>query len=130
MKRETSCGAFVICDNKILLVKHQNGGHWSFPKGHVEKNETKIETAKREVYEETGILIDIVSDEEFINTYKVSDEIEKDVIYFEAIKIGGEIKKQEEEILNIEWIEFDKVIDKLTYESDKNVFEKFLRTKR
>lgn len=49
MKSEKSnCGAIVFStDNtnrKVLLIKHENGGHWAFPKGHVEEGETS-ETA-------------------------------------------------------------------------------------
>lgn len=54
MKYEKSCGAIVIEDGKVLLVKH-NAGHWDFPKGHVEEGETEFETAIREVKEETNI---------------------------------------------------------------------------
>ena len=37
-----------------LLLQHIRG-HWAFPKGHVEGRETSIETARREINEETGI---------------------------------------------------------------------------
>ena len=52
---EKSCGLVVFNKNKILLLKYSNneeqgeGGHWDFPKGHVEPNETEIETALREL---------------------------------------------------------------------------------
>ena len=45
-EREKSCGCIITKDNKVLLIK-QTKGHWGFPKGHVEKNETEIETAIR-----------------------------------------------------------------------------------
>ena len=58
MMHEKSCGAIVYRKShgniEILLIKHVNSGHWSFPKGHVEGTETEIETAKREIKEETG----------------------------------------------------------------------------
>ena len=53
-EREKSCGCIIINKNKVLLIK-QTKGHWGFPKGHVEKDETEIETAIREVKEETNI---------------------------------------------------------------------------
>ena len=53
-EREKSCGCIIINKNKVLLIK-QTKGHWGFPKGHVEKDETEIETAIREVKEETGL---------------------------------------------------------------------------
>ena len=47
MKKEKSCGAVVYRDGdagmEVLLIKHKNGGHWAFPKGHVEKKETEAQ---------------------------------------------------------------------------------------
>ena len=41
MKKEKSCGAIVSrtteTGREILLIRHVNGGHWAFPKGHVER---------------------------------------------------------------------------------------------
>ena len=48
MKHEKSCGCIIIEDKKVLLIKQTNG-IWGFPKGHVEKNETELQTAEREV---------------------------------------------------------------------------------
>ena len=59
MLHEKSCGAIVYRkshgNTEILLIKHVNSGHWSFPKGHVEGNETELETAQRENKKENGI---------------------------------------------------------------------------
>jgi len=67
MMHEKSCGAIVYRKShgniEILLIKHVNSGHWSFPKGHVEGSETEIETAKREIKEETAI--DVMIDPTF-----------------------------------------------------------------
>ena len=54
MKQEKSCGCIVLDKRTVLLIKH-NSGHWDFPKGHVEGEESEVETAIREVKEETGL---------------------------------------------------------------------------
>jgi 8-oxo-dGTP pyrophosphatase MutT (NUDIX family) len=44
--------------NKYLLVKGKESGKYSFPKGHIEPNETPLNCIIRELYEETGITLD------------------------------------------------------------------------
>ena len=59
MKREKSCGVLVLRQQVdelyVVLLRHRFGGHWSFPKGHVEAGESERQTALREVREETGL---------------------------------------------------------------------------
>ena len=54
MDFEKSCGAVIyrkIDENlEFLSISHRNDGHWGFPKGHVEKNESEEETAIRESF--------------------------------------------------------------------------------
>jgi 8-oxo-dGTP pyrophosphatase MutT (NUDIX family) len=44
-----------INTNQYLLVKGRESGKYSFPKGHIEPDETPIVCILRELYEETGI---------------------------------------------------------------------------
>jgi 8-oxo-dGTP pyrophosphatase MutT (NUDIX family) len=47
---------FIIRDNEPhFLIVFQYTGTWSFPKGHIEAGETALDTARRELHEETGI---------------------------------------------------------------------------
>ena len=46
---------FVNSNNEILLAYSHNS--YQFPGGHVEENETLIQAVKREVLEETGIIL-------------------------------------------------------------------------
>ena len=41
MIKEKSCGCIIFNDEKKVLLVHMNHGHWSFPKGHVENDESK-----------------------------------------------------------------------------------------
>ena len=56
--REPTAGGIIYRKNKgqteILLVQDSRE-RWTIPKGHIEKGETPRQTAKREIYEETGL---------------------------------------------------------------------------
>ena len=86
MLHEKSCGAIVYRkyhgNTEILLIKHINSGHWSFPKGHVEGDETEEETAKREIMEETGIDVNLDTTFREIVSYSPRKDTQKIVVYF------------------------------------------------
>ena len=50
----SSGGILINAQGQIALVL-MDDENWSFPKGHVDKDESKVDTAKREVQEETGV---------------------------------------------------------------------------
>lgn len=125
---EKSCGALVYRkyhgNTEILLIKHINSGHWSFPKGHVEGNETEIETAMREIKEETGI--DVIIDQSFreIVTYSPHRDTHKEVVYFIAKAKNTDYTPQEDEIADIKWVEISRAGSVLAYENDKSIVNK------
>lgn len=123
---EKACGCIIIEGEKVLLVR-QNKGHWEFPKGHVEENETEMETAIREVKEETNLDVEIISDKRYIIEYVTDKGRDKQVVYFIAKVTSGDIKRQECEIQTVDWLSFDEAIKTLTYENTKKLFEKVLK---
>lgn len=64
MTRHFCASVFIInpITKKILLVYHKKFNKWVQPGGHIEENETPEETAKREVYEETGLKIELLGE--------------------------------------------------------------------
>ncbi len=50
--------ALIYDDPKLLLVNTKSTGKWFFPGGAIEKGEKTEEALRREVQEETGIIID------------------------------------------------------------------------
>lgn len=129
MKKEKSCGAIIYKyqENKLyfLIVKH-NRGHYSFPKGHIEKGETEEETAIREVKEETNVDIKIINGFREKITYSPKENTIKDVIFFLAKPLTLNIKPQEEEINQIAWYDENDVFNIITYEEDKNILKNAL----
>lgn len=128
MIHEKSCGAIVYRkfhgNTEILLIKHINSGHWSFPKGHVEDGETEIETALREIKEETSI--DVIIDPTFRETvtYSPKRDTLKVVVYFLAKAKNVDFSPQEDEIAEIKWVDIVHATNLLTYENDKTIVAK------
>lgn len=128
MKQEKSCGCIVLDADKVLLVK-QTQGHWGIPKGHVEENETEQETAIREVKEETNVDVEIEGNNRYIENYITDKGIKKEVVYFIAKKVGGNVIAQESEIKEIEWLDAKEALKRVTYENTRNILKKALQDK-
>ncbi len=122
----------------ILVAQHSQHHGWVFPKGligdHI-KGEKKETTALREVEEETGALGKILKELTPV-TYWYQFEgqkIRKTVYYFLMEYISGDIKNHDHEMENVEWIDIDEVEKRLTYKSDKQVWqeaEKMLKSNK
>ena len=130
---EKSCGLVVFNSNKILLLKYSanntqgEGGHWDFPKGHVEQNETELETALRELEEETGISkVEIIADFRHSISYtfsRRSESISKEVIFFLASTVEKRVTLSHEHI-DYAWLDFNNALEKLTYENARQILKK------
>gem|GEM_PF-121523 len=126
---ELSAGAIVYREDpksreRRYLVLHYPAGHWDFPKGAVENGETEQEAAKREIFEETGILIDnfIPSFRKKIEYhYRRSDGLShKQVIFFLA-KTDREDVQISFEHSGYDWLDFDQSLRRLTFDNARNV---------
>lgn len=76
-------GVALLCENRVLLVLARKYRHmdnkWSFPKGKLEGQTSSIDTASKELYEETGISI-------------LPDEL-KNSRYVEIVYTQGNVQK-------------------------------------
>ena len=113
----------------MLLIK-QTKGHWGFPKGHVEKDETEIETAIREVKEETNLDVEIDANKRYTMEYVTDKGTLKQVVLFIAKCTGGEIKAQECEVNDIKWLDFDEAMQTITYDNTRELFKKIKKKKK
>lgn len=79
---DTTCGIYLINNkNQILLVHPINApkNMWSIPKGVMDEGETYIETALRELFEETNVKLDIDSP-------KIKRKMEFDLLKYRKTK--------------------------------------------
>ena len=125
MRLEKSCGALVYRRNReqieLLLIKNRYGGHWSFPKGHVEGRETEVQTALREGKEETGLDISLQSGFRHAVEYFPRPYVKKQVVYFLGEATSNDLHMQEEEISRIIWMDIHKAYHMVTFKNDKNL---------
>ena len=130
---EKSCGVVLFSKQKVLLLQYATGhkeaegdlqGHWDFPKGHVDKGETEIETATRELEEETGIKNIILLDNfrKTINytIQKRDRKISKEVVFFIATTVETEINLSHEHV-DYGWFDFTSALKQLTYDNARSV---------
>ena len=125
--KEKSCGAIIYkYENgglRFLISKHKQG-HFSFTKGHVENNETEVETALREIKEETNLDVKLDTGFREINTYSPRLGSIKDVIYFIATPTSFDLKVQEHEIIEALWLSYEESLKTITNDSDKEILKK------
>ncbi len=110
LKKYTYVLIFSVYQNKMVLSKHRERTGWENQGGKIEKNETEIEAARRELYEESGA-------KEY-KLYPLCDYWAKDesheantMVFFADIITFGQIPESEIEYISF----FDRPPKDLTY---------------
>ncbi|HDH91502.1 MAG TPA: NUDIX domain-containing protein, partial [Candidatus Aenigmarchaeota archaeon] len=123
MEHEHSAGAIIFRENKeikyLFLVYEK--GYLDFPRGNVERGETELEAAKREVFEETGLKVDFIPGFRAETSWfyrKDGKLVKKTVVYFLAKTDKKEIKVSWEH-KGYEWLTFEEAMEKLKFENTK-----------
>ena len=60
--RHFTVAVFVVWEGKVLLHLHRKLGMWLPPGGHIERGELPDDAAVREVFEETGLRVELVGE--------------------------------------------------------------------
>ena len=115
---------------KALLLN--NDGEWVFPKGHLEANETELDAAIRELYEESNVKVNAQESIGQVDEYKFYFSGENAV---KVIKVFAFIINDEREItynknegfINGKWIEVDDALKMLKHNDAKNALEKTIK---
>lgn len=121
MKQEKSCGCIVMNEKNEILLVHHNDGHWDLPKGHMEAGETEVDTAIREVKEETNIDVEVNEKYRYTTKYSPKENVMKEVVYFLAKNTSNSKKPQLEEVSEVKWYKFDEAIETITYNNSKEI---------
>jgi 8-oxo-dGTP diphosphatase len=101
---------------KVLLIHRPRYDDWSFPKGKVERGETHLDAALREINEETGLLCEPGAPLPEVR-YLDRKGRPKRVRYWAMRTIGGEFRPNRE-VDEIRWLRAEEAASRLTYEHD------------
>ena len=114
-------------EQKEIALVVQNG-EYSFPKGHLEGNETIQECAIRETIEETGHDVKIIKKLKSIK-YKSPEYIVYENHYFLGIDNGITNKKIDSKDREItEWHKIEEISEKLSYQYLKKYWQEIRNT--
>ena len=123
-----SCGVIPFRRNgeeREYLILLQTNNCWSFPKGHMEAGETEMETALREIREETGLRVFLREGFREAVEYSPKPNVKKQVIYFIGFTLNeSTLHPQEEEVSELQWMEIHAAYEAVTFRNDKNLIAK------
>jgi len=129
---ETSAGGFVLAadgSNRVALIgRLSRFGRidWCVPKGHPEGEETLEQAAVREVYEETGLEVEILQplgqiQYEFSAGPKL---IAKTVHHYLFRQTGGDLTVEgdpDQEAVEARWFELEVLLSSLAHENERRI---------
>ncbi len=130
MKQEFSAGIIVYIKNDqnslfYLLLRSING-NWDLPKGKIEEAENLLQTAQRELLEETGLIATILPDFQQSIHYVFSDTyhntIDKTVTFFIGEVHNKKVTISSEHIDYL-WLTFEDSIKKVTHGNTRQLLE-------
>ena len=131
--RKTALRLALETANKSGVRKHTNGDHWGFPKGHMDPGESKEETARREVQEETGMSVQFRPGFYERIYYLTPKSRKKELVCFLArARAWHRVRIPADEIADYRWLPYEQARETLTFENTRIILDKadaFLRGK-
>ena len=128
MQYVKSCGFIVYKqldgENYYLIIKSTNGDV-GFPKGHVESGETELQTAIRELKEETNVDVEIIEGFRKQIEYPLPKrpDVIKQSVYFLGRAVTDDVICQEGEVINAAFVSYDDAMRTLTFEDTRRLLE-------
>ena len=132
------CGAGVIIENpegEILLQRRADNHCWGIAGGSIELGESTEEAAKRELFEDTGLIADelelfsVFSGKNQHYIYPNGDEVHVVDIIYRCKKYHGSLRRQEEEVEELRFFPLDAIPENLS-PPQRDSIEKYAAMRR
>jgi len=111
---------------RYLLLRHRYGGHWGFPKGHIEGGESEMEAALRETREETGIdAVTVIPGFQEVSRYRFrrgNRPVFKENIYFLA-RAEHTRPVLSREHTQAEWLPYSEARERLSFADMRGILD-------
>lgn len=112
-------------DIELLVIHRDRYNDWSFPKGKLRRNESALDAALREVFEETSLQVEL-GEQLSTTRYSLPDGRLKEVQYWECEvtvqhKIDDEHLSKQNEVAEIVWLPPARAVQLLTYSSEHDL---------
>ncbi len=125
MEISISAGGIVMNNKNKFVLVYQKNASWSFPKGRIDKGENPLATAKREIYEETGInKLELVKKLEVYQRYTLDKSVLRTLHLFLFKTDQKTLKPNDKDIKEAKWLEKEEVIKLLPHKEDIEAFLK------
>ncbi len=108
---------------EVALVGRSHPGIWALPKGTPRSGETFEQVALREVREETGLEVRLITYIGSISYFFIRDKLrfQKQVRHYLFEAIGGDTALHDSEYDRVEWFSFSEASRRLTYQNEVNI---------
>jgi putative RNA 2'-phosphotransferase len=129
--QNVGCSGVIVFNKdrtKTVLVKANN---WGFPKGKKNQNETSIQTALRELYEETGLTIEDITIPDLTTVFtELSHNGNPSVKLFIGFLIGNDkpVKFRDgDTIIEVKWVSLKEADTLLDHKNRRDIFSNAIK---
>ncbi len=128
MRNDFSVGGIATDDDgRVALIRTTNlrgDPVWGLPKGHPKPGEDPLDTARREVEEETGLIVEVLaaapcSSVEYWFVDRSGERVHKRVDFYLMRRTGGDPSQHDNEVDEVALLTTKDAIDRLSYSNER-----------